>query len=63
MTEFPNIEPPTARVVHDVPPVSDCKDPENHAEPYLKLVSGWFFTTRSMERQQGMAILVQEEWG
>ena len=28
------------RIIHDVPPVWDRKDPENQAEPYLKLLQG-----------------------
>ena len=45
------------RVVHDVPPVWDGKDPERQLEPYLKLLMGWLTTTRTLKQQQGMTIL------
>ena len=32
------IEPPAQRIIHDVPPVWDGKDPDNLLEPYLKLL-------------------------
>ena len=40
-----------------MPPVWDGKDPDNQAEPYLKLLSGWLNTTRTMKTQRGMTIL------
>ena len=36
----PQIEPLAQRIIHDVPPVWDGKDPDNQAEPYLKLLAG-----------------------
>ena len=50
-------EPPAQRIIHDVPPVWDGKDPDNQAEPYLKLLAGWLATTRTMRTQRGMTIL------
>jgi hypothetical protein len=47
----------SARVIHDVPPTWDGKDPDNQAEPYLKLLRGWLQTTRSQSTQAGMTIL------
>ena len=43
------VEPPPQRIIHDVPPVWDGKDLENHVEPNLKLLSGWLSTTRTMK--------------
>ena len=45
------------RIIHDVPPVWDGKDPDNMAEPYLKLLTGWLSTTRTLKTQRGMTIL------
>ncbi len=45
------------RIIHDVPPVWDGKDPDNQAEPYLKLLRGWLQTTRTQRTQAGMTIL------
>ena len=45
------------RIIHDVPPVWDGKDPDNQAEPYLKLLQGWLNTTRTLKTQRGMTIL------
>ncbi len=45
------------RIIHDVPPVWDGKDPDNMAEPYLKLLRGWLSTTRTLNTQRGMTIL------
>ena len=45
------------RIIHDVPPVWDGKDPDNQAEPYLKLLRGWLSTTRTLKTQAGMTIL------
>ena len=45
------------RIIHDVPPVWDGKDPDNQAEPYLKLLQGWLATTRTLKTQAGMTIL------
>ena len=45
------------RIIHDVPPVWDGKDPDNMAEPYLKLLRGWLSTTRTLTTQRGMTIL------
>ena len=45
------------RIIHDMPPVWDGKDPYNQAEPYLKLLSGWLNTTRTLKTQRGMTIL------
>ena len=50
-------EQPTQRIIHDVPPVWDGKDPDSQAEPYLKLLDGWLATTRTLNTQQGMTIL------
>ena len=47
----------TQRIIHDVPPVWDGKDPDNQAEAYLKSLAGWLATTRSMKQQQGMTIM------
>ena len=51
------VEPPAQRIIHDVPPVWDGKDPDNQAEPYLKLLSGWLSTTRTLKTQRAMTIL------
>ena len=51
------IEPPAQRIIHDVPPTWDGKDPDNQAEPFLKLLSGWLTTTRTQKMQRGMTIL------
>ena len=37
--------------------VRDGRDPDNQAEPYLKLLAGWFATTRTLTTQCGMTIL------
>ena len=50
-------EPPAQRIIHDVPPTWDGKDPDNQAEPYLKLLSGWLNTTRTLKTQRGMTVL------
>ena len=50
-------EGPPARIVHDVPPVWNGKNPETQAEPYLKLLGAWLATTRALKTQQGLAIL------
>ena len=50
-------EPPAQRIIHDVPPVWDGKDPDNEAEPFLKLLDGWLATTRTLKTQRGMTIL------
>ena len=50
-------EPPAQRIIHDVPPTWDGHDPDNQAEPYLKLLSGWINTTRTLKTQRGMTIL------
>jgi hypothetical protein len=42
---------------HDAPPRWECRDPENHLEPYLKLLRGWLAITKTMMSQRGMAIL------
>ena len=52
-----SVEPPPQRIIHDIPPVWDGKDPENQTEPYLKLLAGWLATTRTQKTQQGMTIL------
>ena len=31
--------------------------PETQAEPYLKVLSGWLATTRTLQKQRGMTIL------
>ena len=51
------IEPPPQRIIHDVPPVWDGKDPDNAVEPYLKSMKGWLNTTRTLKTQRGMTIL------
>ena len=45
------------RVVNDVPPIWDGRNPEKQTEPYLKLLEGWLSTTRTLKRQQGMIIM------
>ena len=50
-------EHPPARIVHDVPPTWDGSNPEKELEPYLKLLSGWLQTTRTLKTQRGMIIL------
>ena len=45
------------RIVHDVPPTWDGKDPDEQAEPFLKLLEGWLSTTRTQRTQRGMVIL------
>ena len=45
------------QIIHDVPPVWDGEDPDNQAEPYLKLLRGWLQTTRTQRKQAGMTIL------
>ena len=42
------------RIIHDVPPVWDGKDPDNMAEPYLKLLTGWLSTAWTLRTQRGM---------
>ena len=37
-------EPPPQRIIHDVPPAWDGKDPDNQVEPYLMLLSGWLIS-------------------
>jgi len=51
------VEPPAQRIIHDVPPIWDGKDPDSQAEPYLKLLQGWLSTTRTLKTQRGMTIL------
>ena len=53
----PAVGPPPQRIIHDIPPVWDGKDPGNQTEPYLKLLAGWLATTRTLKTQQGMTIL------
>ena len=36
------------RMVHDIPPTWDGENPDDMVEPYLKLLSGWLSTTRSL---------------
>ena len=36
-TATASVEPPAQRIIHDVPPVLDGKDPDNQAQPYLKV--------------------------
>ena len=50
-------EPPPMRIIHDVPPAWNGNDPEKELEPYLKLLTGWLATTRTLKTQQGMTIL------
>jgi len=38
-------------------PFWDGKDPDNQADPYLKLLRGWLQTTRTQKTQAGMTIL------
>ena len=45
------------RIIHDVPPVWDGKDPDNMAEPYLNFLTGWLNTTRTLKIQRGITIL------
>ena len=48
---------PPPRIVHDVPPTWDGKDPEKQLDPYLKVLKGWLTTTRTVKSQQGLIIL------
>ena len=48
---------PPSRIVHDVPPVWDGKDPVKMLEPYVKVLKGWLATTRTLKNQQGMVIM------
>ena len=48
---------PPSRIVHDVPPVWDGKDPVKMLEPYVKVLKGWLATTRTLKSQQGMVIM------
>ena len=50
-------EPPPSRIVHDVPPTWDGKDPAKNLEPYVKVLKGWLATTRTLRTQQGMIIM------
>ena len=50
-------EAPPQRIIHDIPPVWDGKDPEHQLEPYLKTLRGWLMTTRTLKSQAGMTIL------
>ena len=52
-----NVEPPPQRIIHDIPPVWNGKNPDTQAEPYLKLLAGWNVTTRTQKTQRGMTIL------
>ena len=45
------------RVIHDVPPVWNGKDPDTQVEPYLKTLKGWLATTRTIKNQQGLIIM------
>ena len=49
-------EAPPMRVIHDNPPSWSGDHPERELEPYLKLLSGWLMTTRTLKSQQGMTI-------
>ena len=51
------IEPPSQRIIHDVPPVWDGVNPEKQLAPYLKSLKGWLSTTRAQKTQHGMTIL------
>ena len=42
------------RIIHDVPPVWDAKYPDNRAEAYMKFLTSWFSTTRTLKTQRGM---------
>ena len=45
------------RTIHDIPPTWDGENPADTVEPYLRLLSGWLSTTRTLRAQRGMAIL------
>ena len=45
------------RIVHDIPPTWDGKDPKIHLEPYLKLLKGWLATTQTIKSQRGYLIM------
>jgi len=45
------------RFTLDNPPWWDGKNPEQQAEPFLKLLTAWLTTTRTLQRQQGVLIL------
>ena len=50
-------QPPPSRMIHDIPPVWSGDHPEGQLEPYIKLLTGWLATTRTLNTQQGMTIL------
>ena len=50
-------EAPPMRIIHDIPPVWDGKNPEKELEPYMKTLRGWLMTTRTLKSQAGMTIL------
>ena len=45
------------KVINDVPPSWDGKDPDNHIEPYLKMLHMRLSTTRTLKNQRGMTLL------
>ena len=47
------VEPPPQRIIHDVPPVWDGRNPDNELEPDLKLLAGWLSTTRTRKPRGG----------
>ena len=45
------------RIIHDIPPTWDGKDPKTQLEPYLKLLKGWLATTQTIKSQRGYLIM------
>ena len=54
---LPTQEAPPMRIIHDIPPAWGGTDPERELEAYLKQLTGWLTTTRTLKTQQGMTIL------
>ena len=55
-------EQPTHRIVHDIPPTWDGKDPDNGVDPFLKSLRIWLLTTKTQKTQQG-AVILQYAYG
>ena len=49
------------KVINDVPPSWDGKDPDNQIEPYLKMLHMWLNTTRTLKTQRGMTLLTYSQ--
>ena len=50
------------RIIHDVVPAWDEKDPSNQAKLFLKLLSRWLSMTLTRTSQRRMAILHDPPW-